>query len=176
MPEQSRPSRSPRQANGDRYGPDVLGSSDDVEFPIDAVLPERLAQWMAGDTKLLLLDARAPSEYVVSHLPQAVQINYKARADEVSELFRGQIEGAVVVAYCSIGHRSEAFIAGQRDFLTQLGAAEIFNLGGGMLRWVQEHRPLLTAGNLVTTAVHTFSEELGALLIPSVARTKLEDE
>jgi len=70
-------------------------------------------------------------------------------------LLDGEIDGADIVFYCSVGVRSSdlAVLAAQR--LKQGGAGRIANLRGGVFRWHNETRPLVSRGQ-ATQLVHPY--------------------
>ncbi|GAC1593930.1 MAG: hypothetical protein NVS3B25_16240 [Hymenobacter sp.] len=97
----------------------------------------------------LLLDARTPAEYQVSHLQGARFINY----DSVATVqLPGVDRSRPVVVYCSVGCRSERL--GER--LQALGFQYVHNLYGGLFEWVNEGYPVYNAGGL-TSDVHPYS-------------------
>ncbi len=105
---------------------------------------------------LVLLDAREPEEFAVSHLRGAVRVT---SADHAAALLRSAPEGATVVAYCSVGVRSARLVAELRG----RGLANVHNLEGSIFRWANEDRPLFRGG-APARRVHPFDETWGVLL------------
>ena len=97
----------------------------------------------------LLLDARTPAEFRVSHLQGARFVNYDSLA---TETFAGVDRRHSVVVYCSVGVRSERL--GER--LHALGFQNVRNLYGGLFEWVNEGYPIYNAAGL-TNSVHPYS-------------------
>ena len=105
----------------------------------------------------LLLDARAPKEYAVSHLPGA-------RSAEDLEAALAELRGAPkdreVVVYCSIGYRS-AHLARE---LERRGYRNVQNLEGSIFEWANTGKPLVR-GEQRVQGVHPYDETWGELLV-----------
>ena len=97
----------------------------------------------------VLLDARTPAEYRVSHLRGARFVNYDSLA---VERFAGLDRTRPVVVYCSVGYRSERL--GER--LHALGFKNVRNLYGGLFQWVNEGYPVCNAKG-PTQNIHPYS-------------------
>lgn len=108
----------------------------------------------------LLLDARAPEEYAVSHLRGARRVNPSAEAypalDTVSR-------DTPIVVYCSVGYRS----AGVAKRLRQQGFSDVVNLAGSIFKWANEGRPVYRHGERAS-AVHPYDAAWGRLLADSL--------
>ena len=115
-----------------------------------------LAKELRLPTSPLLLDARTPAEFRVSHLAGARFVNF----DSVpTARFAGLDREQPVVVYCSVGLRSERL--GER--LHALGFRHVRNLYGGLFEWVNEGYPVVnTAG--ATADVHPYSSFWGRWL------------
>ena len=108
-----------------------------------------LARELHQPSAPLLLDARTPAEYQVSHLPGAQFVN----ADSIATAtFAGLDRQQLVVVYCSVGARSERL--GER--LHALGFRNVRNLYGGLFEWVNQGYPVYNAQGL-TLNVHPYS-------------------
>jgi rhodanese-related sulfurtransferase len=99
----------------------------------------------------LLIDARAPEEYVVSHLAGAVNL---ATTGEVHT----NKETAIVV-YCSVGVRS-AILA---KALQEAGFSHVRNLRGSIFAWANKGYPLWR-GDTKVRAVHPYDRQWGSLV------------
>ena len=108
------------------------------------------------DRPVLLLDARAPDEYAVSHLRGARLV---ASADEAAEVVRAAPADALVVVYCSVGMRSAAMV----DQLRAQGVLGALNLEGSIFAWANEGRPVYR-GSTAVSEVHPYSDRLLGLL------------
>jgi rhodanese-related sulfurtransferase len=113
-----------------------------------------LAAWLEGDDaeKPLLLDARTPEEYAVSHMREAklIPANLEDLKLDLS---------TPIVVYCSIGYRS-AVAARQ---LQAMGYEKAFNLEGSIFQWANEQRPLYK-GEQLSDRVHPYNKFCGYLL------------
>ncbi|HEY9640496.1 MAG TPA: rhodanese-like domain-containing protein [Coleofasciculaceae cyanobacterium] len=116
------------------------------------------AQKLADSTQPLILDARSPAEYAVSHLAEAQRIDVTADLTAAPALIKVSKDRPIVV-YCSVGYRS-AKVA-QR--LQQAGFQNVFNLEGGLFQWANEGRSLVHAGQ-PTQRVHPYSALWGTLV------------
>jgi rhodanese-related sulfurtransferase len=128
-------------------------------FPaVPTVTTDRLAERLADTTqgRPVLLDARSPAEYAVSHLRGA------RRIDPTATQFPGLdtlARDTPIVVYCSVGYRS-ARIASR---LRARGFEDVANLRGSIFRWANEGRPVVR-GDSVVRAVHPYDDTWGTLL------------
>lgn len=98
-----------------------------------AVEPARVAEWLAEDPGLQVVDVREVYEREAGHIAGSVHIelaHLPARASEIDG-------GRPVVFYCRVGARS--LMAAQAFRASGLQA---HSMDGGLLRWAQEGRPL----------------------------------
>ncbi len=101
---------------------------------------------------VILLDAREPEEFQVSHLKNVSYVGYKNfSAEEIQQQFPDKDQPIVV--YCSLGVRSEKI--GEK--LQQLGYKNIQNLYGGIFEWKNNNYPVFTSENKETNKVHAYS-------------------
>ncbi len=115
--------------------------------------------------KVVLLDAREPREYEVSHIPGALNIGYN---HPDFSLLNGVPKDATIVVYCSVGYRSEKI--GEK--LANLGFANVFNLYGSIFEWANRGYALETSQGKPTTELHTFNENWSKWVDnPSVKKT-----
>jgi rhodanese-related sulfurtransferase len=106
----------------------------------------------------VLLDARTPAEFAVSHLPGARQVDSKPLpTDLVNRLGTNRL----VVVYCSVGYRSSRLI----EQLQKAGCTNVFNLEGSIFQWANEDRPLERDGQPVKE-VHPYNKANSRLLRP----------
>jgi len=127
-------------------------------FPDVAVITcEELADQLAGEGPIpLLIDARGPEEFALSHLAGARRLP-GPDASGVAGLAR---ETAIVV-YCSVGYRS----AGLARSLRQAGFTNVRNLEGALFRWANLGLPLAGTGS-ARPRVHPFHPCWALLLEP----------
>ena len=130
-----------------------------LQFPqIRWIRPSELVQWQQESQRSqpLLLDAREPEEYAVSHLQSAQQIDPDMPdIASLAEVDRHQ----PIVVYCSVGYRS-AKVAHQ---LQQAGFTEVYDLEGSLFQWANEGYPLWQ-GDRPTDQVHPYNHLWGQLL------------
>lgn len=133
------------------------------DFPaVTSISTESLAAWLATSTRVppLLLDAREPEEYAVSHLPGARRIDPDVSAEALAAALPEDLDPhRPVVVYCSVGYRS----ARVADRLAAVGVRDVRNLEGSIFRWANEGRPVVRDGELVQT-VHPYDGTWGRLL------------
>jgi rhodanese-related sulfurtransferase len=103
----------------------------------------------------VLLDARQPSEYRVSHLRGARRIDPDHPDIEGLSVPRD----ARVVVYCAVGWRS-GDVASR---LQEAGYRQVYNLEGGIFGWANRGRPVYRDGERVRR-VHPYDETWGRLL------------
>lgn len=129
------------------------------DFPdVHHISTDSLALWLADTTRPvpLILDARKPEEYAVSHLPGAIWID----PDATDFSFLDSLDhGAGIVAYCSVGYRS----SGLAERLEEAGFENVFNLRGSIFQWANEGRSVYRDGKEVKE-VHPYDRLWGTLL------------
>lgn len=117
-----------------------------------------LRAWLADTARPqpMLIDARAPVEFEVSHLKNARLAPDLAAALRALE---GRAKDAPVVVYCSVGVRSSALA----ERLIGEGYRNVQNLEGSIFEWANLGLPLYR-GNLAADKVHPYDERWGRLL------------
>lgn len=120
--------------------------------------PAALARWRedAGRTPPVIVDARTPVEFQVSHLADAVLMD--ARRPSLRPL-RGLAMNTPIVVYGSAGYRG----ARLAHWLGEQGYTNVSNLTGGIFRWADEGRPVVRGGR-PTLEVHPYDQRWGLLL------------
>lgn len=99
----------------------------------------------------VLLDAREPKEFEVSHIEGAKNIGYdNFSLENVANLDKK----TPIVVYCSVGYRSEK--VGEK--LKAAGFSNVKNLYGSIFEWVNEGNPVVGSDNKTTLKVHTYNE------------------
>lgn len=129
---------------------------------VPSISTDSLAQRLATDTwsRPVLLDARSPEEYAVSHLRGARRIDPNAKDyPALDSLARD----TAIVVYCSVGYRS----AGVTQALRTQGFTNVVNLEGSLFQWANEGRPVYRGGRPVA-AVHPYDSRWGRLLVDSL--------
>lgn len=116
-----------------------------------------LARLRATDpTRVVLLDVRGADEHATSRIDGAVHVAPETRRAGDVVAAAGDLDGKIVVAYCSIGLRSSRLIVRIGQALKEKGAAELHNLAGGVFRWRNEGRPLVGPAG-PTTSIHPYN-------------------
>lgn len=101
----------------------------------------------------VVLDAREPHEFAVSHIEGAQYIGFKDWDQSVLDRLDPEQE---IVIYCSIGYRSEKI--GEK--LQKRGFSKVRNLYGSIFEWVNQGHPVVNdAGK--TTNLHTYDRKWG---------------
>ena len=100
-------------------------------------------------TAYILLDARAPKEYAVSHIYQAHSAPNLAKA---LEILQGERKETPIVVYCSLGYRSAKLVVQLREE----GYSDVRNLAGSLFEWVDKDYPVYQGTNQVKK-VHPFN-------------------
>lgn len=128
------------------------------EFPsVTQISTEDLAGWLADPDRPppIIIDARAPEEFAVSHLPGALHAQNR---EQVEALTAGE-KNRDLVLYCSVGYRSS--ILAER--LAESGFQNVRNLEGSIFRWANEGRPLYR-GSTPVEVVHPYDDSWGRFL------------
>ncbi|MBL8189065.1 MAG: rhodanese-like domain-containing protein [Acidobacteria bacterium] len=127
------------------------------KFPeVRQISTAQLSEWLAQPESPLLLDARAPKEYAVSHLPDA---HLTETEQQALALLQGTPKERRIVVYCSVGYRSSALA----QKLQQAGFTNVFNLEGSIFEWANEGKPVYQ-GKQPVSLVHPFDKKWGLYL------------
>lgn len=106
---------------------------------------------------VILLDAREPNEYAVSHLPNALPVGYNEFSlDAVKQVDKH----APVVVYCSVGYRSERVA----EKLIAAGFTNVQNLYGGIFEWCNQKNTVVDTQGQPTNKVHAYNKMWGIWL------------
>lgn len=107
-----------------------------VEKPIKEITPEELYNWQVKGETFQLIDVREQHEYDIVNIGAELipLATVAANADRIS---RDQ----KVVVHCKMGGRSAKAI---RELEEKFGYENLYNLKGGILRWIDEVQPELT--------------------------------
>ncbi|MFO7720299.1 MAG: rhodanese-like domain-containing protein [Gillisia sp.] len=105
------------------------------------------------DENLVLLDAREPEEFQVSHIKGAVFSGYSSfSSEEISRSIKDK--SAMIVVYCSLGIRSEKI----SEKLKAEGFLNIRNLYGGIFEWKNKGFEVFDSEGKETEKVHAYSK------------------
>lgn len=107
--------------------------------------------------QVVLLDAREPQEYEVSHLKNAKFVGFNQFNISILQYLSKNSE---IVVYCSIGVRSEKI--GEK--LKAAGFTNVKNLYGSIFEWVNQGNQVFDTQNRPTKKVHAFNKKWGVWL------------
>ncbi|MDQ6690408.1 MAG: molybdopterin-synthase adenylyltransferase MoeB [Gemmatimonadota bacterium] len=99
------------------------------------IQPSQLASRLEKGEKLEIIDVREPYEWAIGHIPGARLVPLGRIAEEIPRLDKRR----ETILYCKVGARS--MHAAQQ--LAEAGVAEVRNLAGGILRWIDEVDPTM---------------------------------
>ena len=112
----------------------MAGTEQPAEIEID---PARVADWLAQEPELQVIDVREPYEREASHIPGTRHVELTALTAAAASVDRER----PVVFYCRAGTRS--MMAAQAF---RASGYEAYSMSGGLLRWAQEGRALSPEG------------------------------
>lgn len=129
----------------------------ELKKTIPLISTEELVTWKSKKLNFHLFDTRELDEYNVSHIAAAKWIGYSHFSPFVLKDFN---KSDTVVVYCSIGVRSEKIAEKIRKY----GYKNVFNLFGGIFRWVNSNQPVVDHKNNPTQKIHPYNENWGKWL------------
>ena len=109
----------------------------------------------------ILLDAREPKEFKVSHLKNATCVGYDNFDLEETIKNLPSDKSTKIVVYCSLGIRSED-VAEQ---LKKAGYTNVYNLYGGIFEWKNNDNKVFSSEGTETKKVHTYTQEWSKWLL-----------
>ena len=128
--------------------------------------PGELAQRLLQPAPVVLFDTRSAQEFEISHIPGAIRVDPGIPAGEFRRSFGDLAAGRDVVFYCSVGVRSTALTQRLQNAACVIGAKSVCNLSGGLFRWHNEGRALVSHGRSAKT-VHPFDDYWARFLRPA---------
>jgi rhodanese-related sulfurtransferase len=131
-------------------------------FPsVRQICTGELADWLQqAEPNFLLVDVRAPAEFDVSHLKDAINV---ATAEGIAKAIQER-KPSTVILYCSVGFRSSRLA----EQLGRQGFEGVANLEGSIFQWANEGRPLYQ-GRTRVQQVHPYGKRWAGLLRPGLA-------
>jgi molybdopterin/thiamine biosynthesis adenylyltransferase/rhodanese-related sulfurtransferase len=111
------------------------GPTAHVVNRIQEIQPSQLASRLKKGEQLEIIDVREPYEWEIGHIPGARLVPLASIADEIPRLDKRR----ETILYCKVGARS--MYAAQQ--LAEAGVADVRNLAGGILRWIDEVDPTM---------------------------------
>ncbi|MEN1786420.1 MAG: rhodanese-like domain-containing protein [Bacteroidota bacterium] len=140
-------------------------------YPLVAqsTIAEALKKWTTGEVpalatmavpeEALLIDTREKTEFNVSHLEGAHWVGYQSF--DLSQFLKTYPDlNTPIIAYCSIGVRSEKI--GIK--LLKAGYTNVKNLYGGIFEWKNEGGTVVDPQGQPTEKVHAYNRFWGQLL------------
>lgn len=121
-----------------------------IRFTVPLVSCEELFSWTCEEKELILLDAREPAEFLISHIPGASHVGY---TEFKIESLNNTAKNARIVVYCSIGYRSEKI----GEQLQKAGFRNVYNLYGSIFEWGNLGYPLVDENEKTTHSIHTYN-------------------
>ena len=111
-----------------------------------------------GNNKTLFLDTRSKIEYNISHIKNAVLIDYnKFNIKSIDSISKHN----EIIVYCSVGSRS--INIGEK--LKKAGYQNVKNLSGGLFHWININFPLVNNKGKKTIDIHGYSKEWSKWII-----------
>lgn len=126
---------------------------------------DEVAEKLKTNPSPVFFDCRAPIEFEISHLPNAISVDPSISTEALKELFENSMKknNCEIICYCSVGYRSSE-IARKLIGLKNENA-KIYNMEGSIFKWANENRPMVTgSNNQQTTNVHPYNHVWGRLL------------
>lgn len=128
---------------------------------VPLISSRELASKIENGISLEILDIRSAEEFQVSHLKDAVLIDYdnfdKADVQKIS------LDREIIV-YCSVGYRSEKIGEKLLDF----GYTNVKNLYGGIFQWKNDDFEVVNLQSVETDSVHTYNRNWSQWLLNGV--------
>jgi rhodanese-related sulfurtransferase len=134
-----------------------------AKFPgVKQLSTAELAAWQADAKRAppVLIDAREPAEWSVSHLAGAKNVPPGTKPEEA---LAGVAKDAPLVVYCSVGYRSSQYV----EKLQKAGWTNAVNLEGSIFQWANEGRPVVDDKG-PASKVHPYDATWGELLKPGL--------
>lgn len=103
-------------------------------------------QVVIEEQKPIILDARNPEEFAISHLENA-NLYVEQMLDTIDK-------AQPLLVYCTIGVRSNSLA----NDLTKRGYTNVYELKRGILGWKNEALPVVNQKNQLTDEIHVYSE------------------
>ncbi|WP_418262414.1 rhodanese-like domain-containing protein [Flavobacterium faecale] len=107
----------------------------------------------------ILLDAREPEEFKVSHIPNAIPVGFKNfKPENIRKLIKNL--NTPIIVYCSIGVRSEQI--GEK--LQKMGYTQVYNLYGGIFEYKNKGGKVVNLKKQETDSIHAFNKQWSVYL------------
>jgi rhodanese-related sulfurtransferase len=127
-----------------------------LSFSVPTITCTELQTKMKAET-IVLLDAREPKEYAISHIAGAQNVGFQYFN---TRNLKKVGKNASIVVYCSVGYRSEK--VGEK--LLKAGYKNVKNLYGSIFEWSNLGFPLVDMQDKPTDRVHAYDRIWGVWL------------
>jgi rhodanese-related sulfurtransferase len=113
---------------------------------------------------VVLFDVREASEFSISHLQHAIRVDPAISKVGFAGKFADITKGKTAIFYCSVGQRSSALAHKVQRALLSSGTKAAYNLKGGIFKWHNERRPLVSGAETRTTFIHPYNAVWGRMV------------
>ncbi len=111
----------------------------------------------------IVFDVREKTEFEVSHLANAIQVDPEITTEDFLQQYQEQIGDKTVVFYCSVGQRSSELAERVDEVLNEKEFIEVYNLAGGLFEWHNNGLPMVN-DNGETQLIHPYNRKWGKLI------------
>ncbi len=126
----------------------------EVDLSIPIISVHKLQQFMKKKKKIVLLDAREKNEFQISHIKKAISVGYKKFSlNKMNKMNKKSL----IIVYCSVGVRSSKIA----KKLIKNGYKRVYNLYGGIFKWVNNGNPVYNIKQKKTKKIHAFDKNWG---------------
>lgn len=116
-----------------------LLADDEALADLETIKVQAVTDYVSKNEDVVILDVRTPTEYDISHVPGAMNINVQ---DDSFEELVGQLDSdKTYIVYCTknpVGGRSMTALAKMKE----LGFKELVSLEGGHVAWSAADLPM----------------------------------
>jgi rhodanese-related sulfurtransferase len=138
----------------------------DRRWGIEPIQPRYLEKRLA-ETDGVLFDVREQEEYELGHLPGAIRVDPDMSAEAFYQAYGDRLAGRPAIFYCSVGVRSSQLAKRLAANPEPERPAAVFNLSGGVFRWVVEGRELVVGS--APGRLHPYDADWQQLLVRTLA-------
>ena len=116
---------------------DMVDGSDQVAKTVTTEEFAELIRDNRDNPGFQIIDIRTPAEYNEVRLENAINIDYYSEtfSDDLDELDKNK----TYLVYCRSGNRGGMALS----IFKELGFKTVYNMGGGIIKWISEDRPVV---------------------------------
>lgn len=111
----------------------------------------------------IVFDVREESEFQVSHLANAIQVEPNIKTEDFIEKYQDEIGDKTIVFYCSVGQRSSDLAERVDAALNEKEFIEVYNLAGGLFEWHNNDLPVVNEQG-ETKLIHPYNRKWAKLI------------